>query len=87
LPFRPLPEHELWAADVAYVSKERWEQIDPEDNLVGAPDLVIEVLSPSNTAAEINDRENGITTAFRAGQEILLRVCGSRSLKVDAIFA
>jgi Uma2 family endonuclease len=57
LAFRPLPEHELWAADVAYVSEERWGSIDPDDNLMGAPELVIEVLSPSNTAAEIDDKE------------------------------
>jgi Uma2 family endonuclease len=55
--FRPLPEHELRVADVAYVSPERWEKADPEDNLRGAPDLVIEVLSPSNTATEIYDKE------------------------------
>jgi Uma2 family endonuclease len=57
LAFRPLPEHELWVADVVYLSKERWRSIDPEDNLAGAPELVIEVLSPSNTAAEIYDKE------------------------------
>jgi Uma2 family endonuclease len=56
-PFRALPEYELRVADVAYVSKERIEQADPEDNLHGAPDLVIEILSPSNTAAEIYDKE------------------------------
>jgi Uma2 family endonuclease len=47
----------LWAADVVYLSRERWTAIDPDDNLAGAPDLVIEVLSPSNTAAEIYDKE------------------------------
>lgn len=55
--FRPLPEHELWVADVAYLSAGRFRQADPEDNIQGAPELVIEVLSPSNTAAEILDRE------------------------------
>ena len=55
--FRPLPEHELWVADVAYVSAERFQQADPEDNIRGAPELVIEVLSPSNTAAEIYEKE------------------------------
>src|ERR1019366_6679855 len=55
--FRPLPEHELWVADVAYVGAERFLQADPEDNIGGVPDLVIEVLSPSKTAAEIYDKE------------------------------
>jgi len=55
--FRALPEHELRVADVAYMSHERWEQADLEDNFRGAPDVVIEVLSPSNTATEIYDKE------------------------------
>jgi Uma2 family endonuclease len=55
--FRALPEHELRVADVAYVSEQRWDAVDPDDNLHGAPELVIEVLSPSNTAAEIYDKE------------------------------
>jgi Uma2 family endonuclease len=55
--FRALPEHELRVADVAYISAEREQTIDADDNLHGAPDLVIEVLSPSNTAAEIYDKE------------------------------
>jgi len=33
------------------------DKVDPEDNLHGAPEWVIEVLSPSNTAAEIFDKE------------------------------
>lgn len=57
LAFRPLPEHEVWAADVAFVSRERWKKVDPDDYLQGAPELVIEVLSPSNTAEEISDKE------------------------------
>jgi Uma2 family endonuclease len=55
MPFRPLPEHECWAADVAYVAKARWDAIDRY--LFGAPELVIEVLSPSNTKAEMQERE------------------------------
>jgi Uma2 family endonuclease len=55
--FRALPEYELRVADVAVVSKDRFEQADPNDNFRGAPDLVIEVLSPSNTAAEMFDKE------------------------------
>lgn len=55
--FRPLPEHELWVADVAYLSPARFASVDPEDNISGAPDLVIEVLSPSNTVDEMEERE------------------------------
>jgi Uma2 family endonuclease len=54
--YRPLPEHELWVADVAYVSAERFRQVDPDDNIRGAPELVVEVLSPSNTLAEISEK-------------------------------
>jgi Uma2 family endonuclease len=55
--FRALPEYELRVADVAFVSRERWERADGDDNIRGAPELVIEVLSPSNTVSEINDKE------------------------------
>jgi Uma2 family endonuclease len=57
VPFRPLPEFELWIADVAYLSPQRFSEVDPDDNVRGAPDLVIEVLSPSNTVDEMNDKE------------------------------
>jgi len=49
MPFRPLPEFEYWQADVALVSRARWDQIPGERHLDGAPDLVVEVLSPSST--------------------------------------
>ena len=55
--FRALPEYELRVADVAYLRAARFAAVDLEDNLRGAPDLVIEVLSPSNTASEIFDKE------------------------------
>ena len=57
LPFRTTPEYNLWAADVAVVSLDRFNGIDPDDNLRGAPEMVIEVESPSNTAAELDERE------------------------------
>jgi Uma2 family endonuclease len=55
--FRPKPEHEVWAADVAWISRERFGQADDDDNLAGAPDIVVEVLSPSNTASEILEKK------------------------------
>lgn len=62
LPYRPLPEYECWGADVAYLTKERWDKIDRY--LFGAPELVIEVLSPSNSLPKLHDKrkiclENG----------------------------
>jgi Uma2 family endonuclease len=55
-PFRALPEYDLRAADVAFVSRSRWEATDDDDNLHGAPELVIEVLSPSNTTAGLREK-------------------------------
>lgn len=57
LGFRAVPEHEYRTADVAYASKDRWAQQDPDGYFQGAPDLVIEVLSPSNTASEMLDKK------------------------------
>ena len=52
-PFRA-PGHEAWRADVGFVREDR--RVGISDYLMGAPDLVIEVLSPSNTVDEINDK-------------------------------
>ncbi len=57
VPYRPLPEHELRVADVAYLSAEQMRDIDPDDYVQGVPELVIEVLSPSNSVTEMFDKE------------------------------
>lgn len=54
--FRALPEYDLRGADVAFVSQTRWDSTSGEDNLRGSPELVIEVLSPSNTRHEIQEK-------------------------------
>ena len=56
VPFRALPEYELRGADVAFVSRSRWDAADPEDNLQGSPELVIEVPSRSNTKSEMREK-------------------------------
>jgi Uma2 family endonuclease len=56
LPFRALPEYDLRVTDVGYLTRERWDQIKDEDYCLGAPDLVIEVLSPAATAIEIDEK-------------------------------
>ena len=55
--FRALPEYEYRRADVAYLAMSRFKSVDPKGYFEGAPDLVIEVLSPSNTATEIRDKK------------------------------
>ena len=55
VPYRPVPEFEYRVADVAAVSWARWEAIDPDDNLHGAPELVIEVKSPSNSERQLRE--------------------------------
>jgi Uma2 family endonuclease len=52
--FRPLGDRDYRIADVIFLAKDRWDSIDRY--LTGSPDLVVEVLSPSNTAAEIRDK-------------------------------
>ncbi len=52
--FRPLGERDYRIADVIFLAKHRWDGIDRY--LMGSPDLVAEVLSPCNTAAEIRDK-------------------------------
>jgi Uma2 family endonuclease len=64
LGYRPVPEHEYWVADFAFISHSRYDQTPREGIFSGAPELVVEVLSPSNTAGEIRDKrklclENG----------------------------
>jgi Uma2 family endonuclease len=56
--FRPLPDHEFWEPDVVYLSRQRWDGIPDDGNLQGVPELVIEVLSPSNTVAEILEKRD-----------------------------
>jgi Uma2 family endonuclease len=56
VPFRALPEFDVRGADVAFVSRHRWDATDEDDYLSGSPELVIEVLSRSNTAAEMREK-------------------------------
>jgi Uma2 family endonuclease len=53
---RGLPEYDLRGADVACVSRARWDATRDDDNLSGSPELVIEVLSPSNTKEQMREK-------------------------------
>lgn len=62
--FKPLPEREYRIADVVFILQARWQGIDLNGYFEGAPELVVEILSPSNTRKEMLDKrklclENG----------------------------
>jgi Uma2 family endonuclease len=54
--FRPAAEYEVWVADVGFVRAERAASTGDDEYLTGAPDLVVEVLSPGNTVDEMHDK-------------------------------
>jgi Uma2 family endonuclease len=63
-PFRPLAEYEVWVCDIGIFEESKWDEVAPNGWFPGSPDIVIEVLSPSNTAQEMSDREK---TCFEGG--------------------
>ena len=73
--FQPAPEYEMWVADVGCVSRERADATGDDEYLMGAPELVVEVLSPSNTVDEINDR---MSTCMANGCRSFWTVDGKR---------
>jgi Uma2 family endonuclease len=54
--FRPAPEYEVWEAEVGLTLTERANEVADDEYLMGAPDLAVEVLSPSNTVDEITEK-------------------------------
>ena len=80
--FRPLPEREFYVVDVAFASHEWWKRFYAVPYFLGVPDLVIEVLSPSNTVSKINEKaklclENGSREFWTVDRNI-------RQVKVSA---
>ncbi len=80
MPYRPLPEFELRAADVAFVSQARWDGVNPDDVLHGAPDLVVEAMSPSSN--EKNLREIVCYGLAAGAQEVWIVNGGRKSITV-----
>ncbi len=56
--FRATPEYDARRAAVALISHRRIQEARSKNEFFGAPDLVIEILSPSNRAAEMDDKES-----------------------------
>jgi len=56
--FRPGGERDCWIADVAAVDAVRYRRDRDSGYIQGAPELVVEVLSPSNTVTEMLDRRD-----------------------------
>jgi Uma2 family endonuclease len=79
-PFRPAEEYEVWVADVAVFGLSRWEETPDDDYFRGVPEIVIEVLSPSNTTSEMMDREE--ICLRRGGREFWLVDPERESVKV-----
>ena len=79
-PFRPAPEYEVWIADVALFSLTLWAQTSDDDYFRGVPAIVIEVLSPSNSASEMIEREE--ICLRHGGQEFWLVDSQRASVKV-----
>ena len=62
--FKALPNLEYRIADIVFIFQARWEKADLDGYFEGAPELVVEILSPSNTMKEMLDKrklclENG----------------------------
>ncbi len=55
IPFRAIAEFDLRAAEVAAVARERWDRLGPDNDMFGAPELVIEIKSPPNTKRELQN--------------------------------
>src|SRR5262245_53721071 len=53
--FRVRPENEVSQADVGYIRRARTANVADDEYLTGAPDLLVKLVSPSDTVYEIND--------------------------------
>jgi Uma2 family endonuclease len=56
-PFHAASGYEYWTADIGFISKARW-LANTGKYFMGAPDMVIEILSESNTMNEMQDRQD-----------------------------
>lgn len=79
--FRPKGNRDYRIADVAYAARERLARQNPQGYFEGAPDLVIEIISPANTMAEMLDRK--ILCLENGAREFWLVDAGHRQVEVS----
>jgi len=79
-PYRPVLNLQYWVADIAYVPRNDWDALPPDEYPVYAPSLIVEVLSPSNTPAKLNRQR---IVAMSAGtQEFWVVDSGKQTVQV-----
>ena len=79
-PYRPVLNLQYWVADIAYVPRNDWDALPPDEYPVYAPPLIVEVLSPSNTPAKLNRQR---IVAMSAGtQEFWVVDSGKQTVQV-----
>jgi Uma2 family endonuclease len=55
--FRPTQEYQFRVADVAFITRERERAVNLDGYFMGAPELVVEVLSPSSRHGKIGETQ------------------------------
>lgn len=79
-PYRPVQNLQYWFADVAYIPQADWDALPPDEYPIYAPPLIVEVLSPSNTAVKVNRQR---IVALSAGTvEFWVVDAGKRTVQV-----
>lgn len=53
-PYRPQPNLQFWVADVACIRQSDWDAMPPDEYRIFAPQIIVEILSPSNSPAKTN---------------------------------
>jgi Uma2 family endonuclease len=81
-PYRPAKNLQFWYADVAYIPNEDGKAMRADQYPIYSPPLVIEILSPSNRAKEVNRRR---IAAFSGGtQEFWVIDPDTKTVEVSA---
>ncbi len=81
--FLALPDYEFRIAVIVYVRKDRWETSTSDDYFHGPPDLVIEILSPSNSTREMREKRK----LCLANGSVEFRVVESQTARSGSVHA